>query len=549
MLTEHLKFNIKSRSMVLWITVVITAVVQINGQIRDHGAGGKDENNKQKQSNDGGKPNFVILLMDDMGWGDLGVFGEPNKETPNLDQMAAEGMLFPDFYSANPLCSPSRAALLSGRLPIRNGFYTNNMPGRNAYTPQNIVGGIPDYEILLPELLQQNGYRNKIIGKWHLGHQPHYHPLKHGFDEWFGSPNCHFGPYDDKTTPNIPIYRDAYMIGRYFEDFVIDLKTGESNLTQMYIKEATDFIEKQSKTGQPFFLYWAIDATHEPLYASSSFLGTSRRGLYGDAVRELDYGVGQILKALWTFDIAKNTFVFFSSDNGAATYAKTQGGSNGPFLCGKQTTFEGGSREPSIAFWPSHIKSGQISFQTGSLMDLFSTLLDLSNISLPTDRPIDGISLKDVLLNGKTIERPIFYYRGDLLMAVRVGQYKAHLWTWSNSWSEFKNGSGVDFCPGENVVEVTTHDQTNHTLQPLLFDLGADPGEKYVIKPTSPVYQKHMPTIMSIVKEHLANLVPGVPQLNLCDDAVMNWAPLGCEKLGRCLPIPKSNPSKCDWPH
>ncbi|XP_055861023.1 N-acetylgalactosamine-6-sulfatase-like isoform X1 [Biomphalaria glabrata] len=505
--------------------------------------------NKNNQFNDGGKPNFVILLMDDMGWGDLGVFGEPNKETPNLDQMAAEGMLFPDFYSANPLCSPSRAALLSGRLPIRNGFYTNNMPGRNAYTPQNIVGGIPDYEILLPELLQQNGYRNKIIGKWHLGHQPHYHPLKHGFDEWFGSPNCHFGPYDDKTTPNIPIYRDAYMIGRYFEDFVIDIKTGESNLTQMYIKEATDFIEKQSKTGQPFFLYWAVDATHEPLYASSSFLGTSRRGLYGDAVRELDYGVGQILMALWTFGIAKNTFVFFSSDNGAATYAKTQGGSNGPFLCGKQTTFEGGSREPSIAFWPSHIKSGQISFQTGSLMDLFSTLLDLSNISLPADRPIDGISLKDVLLNGKTIERPIFYYRGDLLMAVRVGQYKAHLWTWSNSWSEFKNGSGVDFCPGENVVEVTTHDQKNHTLQPLLFDLGADPGEKYVIKPTSPVYQKHMPSIISIVKEHLANLVPGVPQLNLCDDAVMNWAPPGCEKLGRCLPIPKSNPSKCDWPH
>eukprot|EP00117_Sycon_ciliatum_P048168 scpid105146/ scgid34325/ N-acetylgalactosamine-6-sulfatase; Chondroitinsulfatase; Galactose-6-sulfate sulfatase; N-acetylgalactosamine-6-sulfate sulfatase len=140
------------------------------------------------------KPNFVFMLMDDMGWGDLGVFGHPAKETPNLDKMAADGMTFPDFYSANPLCSPSRAALLSGRLPIRNGFYTTNAHARNAYTPQVIAGGIADEEILFPELLQKAGYKNKIIGKWHLGQQPQYLPHKHGFDEWYGAPNCHFGP-------------------------------------------------------------------------------------------------------------------------------------------------------------------------------------------------------------------------------------------------------------------------------------------------------------------------------------------------------------------
>ncbi|XP_005101429.1 N-acetylgalactosamine-6-sulfatase [Aplysia californica] len=493
------------------------------------------------------KPNFVILLMDDMGWGDLGVFGEPSKETPNLDQMAAEGMLFPDFYSANPICSPSRASLLSGRLPIRNGFYTTNKLGHDAYTPQVIVGGIPDEEILLPELLQKHGYRNKIIGKWHLGQQPQYHPLKHGFDEWFGAPNCHFGPFDDKKTPNIPVYKDADMVGRYYEDFLIDRKTGESNLTQIYIKEATSFIEAQTTKGQPFFLYWAVDATHEPVYASRDFLGTSRRGLYGDAVRELDSGVGEILATLQRLGVDKNTLVFFTSDNGAATYAKTNGGSNGPFLCGKQTTFEGGSREPTIAWWPGHISPGQVSKQTGSLMDFFSTFLDLASIPAPADRAIDGISLRSALLHSNVTDRPIFYYRGDLLMAARLGQYKAHLWTWTNGLEEYHKG--IDFCPGENVEGLTTHKQTNHTDSPLLIDLGADPGEKYIIKPHSSVYRKEMPAILEAVSKHLSGLKPGVPQLNWCDSAVMNWAPQGCEKLGRCLPAPKSQPYKCVWPH
>ncbi|NWW13013.1 GALNS sulfatase, partial [Oreocharis arfaki] len=302
------------------------------------------------------------VFLSQMGWGDLGAFGEPSKETPNLDRMAAEGMLFLDFYTANPLCSPSRAALLTGRLPVRNGFYTTNGHARNAYTPQDIVGGIPDSELLLPELLKKAGYVSKIIGKWHLGHRPQFHPLKHGFDEWFGSPNCHFGPYDNRERPNIPLYRDWEMIGRYYEDFKIDLKTGEANLTQLYLQEALDFISKQQASQQPFFLYWAIDATHAPVYASKQFLGTSQRGLYGDAVREIDDSVGKILHHLQQLGISENTFVFFTSDNGAALIsAPKQGGSNGPFLCGKQTTFEGGMREPAIAWWPGHIPAGGVS--------------------------------------------------------------------------------------------------------------------------------------------------------------------------------------------
>ncbi|XP_037552321.1 N-acetylgalactosamine-6-sulfatase [Nematolebias whitei] len=490
------------------------------------------------------------MLMDDMGWGDLGVLGQPSKETPNLDAMAAQGMLFTNFYTANPLCSPSRAALLTGRLPVRNGFYTTNAHARNAYTPQEIVGGISKDEILLPQLLKKKGYVSKIVGKWHLGHRPQYLPLENGFDEWFGSPNCHFGPYNDKIRPNIPVYNNSEMLGRYFEDFKIDIKASESNLTQMYLMEGLAFIFRQAKAKQPFFLYWAPDATHAPVYASKPFLGKSQRGRYGDAVMELDSSVGQILKMLQSLGIEKNTFVFFTSDNGAALIsAPTEGGSNGPFLCGKQTTFEGGMREPAIAWWPGHIKEGMVSLQPANVMDLFTTCLALAGIDPPQDRIVDGLDLTPVLLNSsKTLEnRPTFYYRGNELMAVRIGQYKAHYWTWSNSWEEFK--SGINFCPGEEVPGVTTHNQTEHTMQPLIFHLGRDPGEKYPLNVLSKEYQDALQRISAVVQQHQKTLVPGMPQLNMCDLAVMNWAPAGCEKLGKCLNPPESKPWKCFWPH
>ncbi|XP_004600862.3 N-acetylgalactosamine-6-sulfatase isoform X3 [Sorex araneus] len=493
-------------------------------------------------------PNILLLLMDDMGWGDLGVYGEPSRETPNLDRMAAEGMLFPNFYTANPLCSPSRAALLTGRLPIRNGFYTTNGHARNAYTPQEIVGGIPDSEHLLPELLKGAGYVSKIVGKWHLGHRPRFHPLRHGFDEWFGSPNCHFGPYDNRARPNLPVYRDWEMVGRFYEEFPINLETGESNLTQIYLQEALDFIKRQQASPQPFFLYWAVDATHAPVYASRPFLGTSQRGRYGDAVREIDDGVGRVLQLLRDLDIAQNTFVFFTSDNGAALVsAPRQGGSNGPFLCGKQTTFEGGMREPAIAWWPGHIPAGQVSHQQGTIMDLFTTSLSLAGLQPPSDRPIDGLDLLPALLHGQLTDRSIFYYRGNTLMAVTMGQYKAHFWTWTNSWEEFRKG--IDFCPGQNVSGVTTHTQQDHTELPLIFHLGRDPGERFPLSFGSAEYQAALSRFSPLVQQHQDTLVPGQPQLNVCDRAAMNWAPPGCEKLGKCLTPPESALEKCFWPH
>ncbi|XP_037671695.1 N-acetylgalactosamine-6-sulfatase [Choloepus didactylus] len=338
------------------------------------------------------------------------------------------------------------------------------------------------------------------------------------------------------------------MVGRYYEEFPINLKTGEANLTQIYLEEALDFIKRQHSRQRPFFLYWAIDATHAPVYASLPFLGSSQRGRYGDAVREIDDSVGKILMLLQDLGLGENTFVFFTSDNGAALIsAPKQGGSNGPFLCGKETTFEGGMREPAIAWWPGRVPAGQVSRQLGSVMDLFTTSLALAGLQPPGDREIDGLDLLPVLLQGQLIDRPIFYYRGNTLMAVTIGQYKAHFWTWTNSWEEFRQG--VDFCPGQNVSGVTTHTQEEHTLLPLVFHLGRDPGERFPLSFASAEYQEALRRLRPTVQQHRDTLVPGQPQLNVCNPAAMNWAPPGCEKLGKCLLPPPSVPEKCSWPH
>ncbi|RWS09708.1 N-acetylgalactosamine-6-sulfatase-like protein [Dinothrombium tinctorium] len=498
------------------------------------------------------RPNIIIMLMDDMGFGDLGINGEPSRETPHLDRMAEEGMLFTDFYTASPLCSPSRAALLTGRLPIRNGFYTTNALGRNSYTPQEIVGGISDWEMLLPEILAQNGYYNKIIGKWHLGHQPQYLPLKHGFHEYFGSPNCHFGPYDNVTRPNIAFFRNDLMIGRYFEEIDINKKRHISNLTEMYVTEAIEFINRFAKnngTEKPFFLYWNPDATHAPTYRSQRFAGKSiKQSSYGDAVIELDYAVGKILHVVKSNpSLANNTFIFFTSDNGAALVSKTDAGSNAPFLCGKQTTFEGGFREPAIAWWQGRIQAKSITHQPATVMDLFATILEINNLTLPRDREYDSLSLTSVLFNNSAFERPVFYYRGNLFMAIRYGHFKAHFYTWTNSWKQFN--TGIDFCPGVNISEFTSHILTNHTLNPKLFHISRDPSEKYEIKASSQEYKSAIAKLKQIYKDHTRTLNPGKPVLNWCDRAVMHWSPPGCESINKCLNPPQSKPYLCDWPH
>jgi len=266
-------------------------------------------------------------------------------------------------------------------------------------------------------------------------------------------------------------------------------------------------------------------------------------------VLELDSGVGRILKTLKKFDLHQDTVVFFSSDNGAACVDSAfEDGSNGPFLCAKQTTFEGGVRVPGIVWGPKYVKAGQIFNQPASLMDIFTTSIKLAGLDIPTDRIIDGVDLTDVL-SGKDTEsnRAIFHYRGNELFAVRFGLYKAHYWTWTNSLEEYQQG--ITFCRGQTVVNVTTHTQMNRTHDPVLFHLGRDPGEKHPIRSDLYEYKHVINKINEITKQHKNNMKIGKPVLDWCDSSVMNWSPNGCQKIDKCLPIPPSDPKRCVWPH
>ncbi|CAG0896191.1 unnamed protein product [Cyprideis torosa] len=519
-------------------------------------------------------PNLIMILMDDMGWGDLGSNGEPHRETPHLDRMAREGATLTDFYSAAPLCSPSRAALLTGRLPVRTGFFSDNAPGRNAYTPQEIVGGIPDSEVLLSEALKEYGYRTGVVGKWHLGHRPQFLPLRHGFDSWFGSPNCHLGPYDNRTLPNIPVFKDDRMVGRFWQPGEFDFsrppsEEGQrlwlSNYTLRLVEEALEFVTR-GKEGTPFFLLFTPDATHNPLYVSPRFLGLSNRGSYGDVVREMDWAVGQLLAALDRLGLSEDTLVVFGSDNGPALVSKCYAGSAGPFLCGKQTTFEGGMRSPGIALWKGRIRPGTTLRMPLTQMDVFPTFLEAAGVPVPSGVVLDGqsflrelvwamrlpipLSMPIALLTnaiGDVPCRPVFLYRGDRLMAVRVGPYKAHLWTWTTPEGELRQG--IDHCPGECRENLTTTTPTDHRRLPLLFHLNRDVGERFPIPPSTNEYSQAMKTIRQAVAVHEKGLVLGPPQLNWCDRSVMHWAPPGCEQLDACLPVPPPKPYKCSWPH
>lgn len=400
-------------------------------------------------------PNIVIIFADDLGYGDLSCYGSPSIRTPHLDNMAREGLRFTDFYVAAPVCSPSRAALLTGRLPVRNGMFGE----RNVLYPDS-KGGLPAEEITIATALKQRGYATAHIGKWHLGIHHGSTPNDHGFELSFGLPYSNdMDPRPDlprrsaisETPPadgwRFPLLRN----GKVVQAPPVD----QTTLTQRYTEEAVKFIRGQKE--KPFFLYFAHTFPHTPLFASPEFKGRSPRGIYGDAVEELDASVGRVLAALREAGIAENTLVFFSSDNGPWLTQGLQGGSAGPLREGKGSTWEGGMRVPGIAWWPGRIKPGGVTSTPASTMDLFVTSLTLGGAAVPTDRPIDGIDLAPVLAGKPLPDRPFFYYRKDQLAAVRLGNFKLHFFT--------QNGYGQ---PKPDLHE-----------PPLLFNLARDPGEKF----------------------------------------------------------------------
>jgi arylsulfatase A len=420
-------------------------------------------------------PNLVILFADDLGYGDLGCYGHPTIRTPNLDRMAAEGLKFTQYYGM-PVCSPSRAALLTGRLPIRSGLNRVLFPAS--------TGGIPDDELTLAEALKARGYATMCIGKWHLGHLPPYLPTRHGFDHYFGIPYSNDMDVQKSNHPPIPLMRD---------ESIIEQPADQDTLTLRYTREAVRFIQDRSadaRQGHPFFLYMPYTFPHVPLHASEAFRGKSPRGLYGDVVEELDWSVGQVLAAIRDQGLAGSTLVIFASDNGPWLIKNELGGSAGLLREGKGSTWEGGVRVPCLAWWPGTIAPGRVVQDLATEMDWFATGLDLAGAKLPADRPIDGVSLVTVLRGtGSSPRDRVFYYLDTNLTAVRRGPWKLHLQT-------------IDPAADQRKTQV-------HKT-PLLFHLTVDPSERIDVAAQHPDVVREL---LEEIAAHRRDVKPGKPQL------------------------------------
>ncbi|WP_051287136.1 sulfatase family protein [Algoriphagus mannitolivorans] len=433
------------------------------------------------------KMNFIIIFADDLGYGDLSSFGNPSILTPNLDRMAMEGQKWTNFYVGASVCTPSRAALMTGRLPIRNGMMSS--PNRVLYP--NSANGLPESEITLAEQLKKAGYKTGMVGKWHLGHKEPYLPTNHGFDSYYGIPYSNDMDITRKLTPgngywelwtklydqlsiedfNVPLLRGTEIIER---------PANQHTISERYTDESIAFIRKNKD--HPFFLYLAHNFPHVPLFTNERFKGSSKGGLYGDVVEEMDYQVGRILEALKEEGLDKNTLVVFTSDNGPWLPTEISGGTAGQLRDGKGTTWEGGMREPTIFWAPGNIKPGVIT-DLGTTMDLFTTFSRIAGQELPKDRELDGYDLSGVLFNKESSPRKeVYYYRERELYAVRLGSFKAHFIT--------KGGYGK--------VEKLYHEV------PLLYNVDQDPSERFNIAEAHPeIIEK----IKALVKEHESKMV------------------------------------------
>lgn len=378
-------------------------------------------------------PNFVLMNCDDLGYGDLGCYGSDRNDTPALDQLAEDGLRFTDFYMASPVCSPSRAALLTGCYPPRIGF--GEFDGLPVLFPGQRLGLHPD-EITIADVLAAAGYATKHIGKWHCGDQPPFLPTRHGFQGSYGIPYS-----NDMGRQRIPedminwlkIFSESGIViaSEYpplpllLNDEVIEAQPDQASLTARFVEQSVRFMRENRE--RPFFLYLAHIYVHRPIYAQERFVRQSRNGVYGAAVASIDWATGVLLAELRRLGIEEDTVVIFTSDNGSRDNG--EGGSNAPLRGEKGTTWEGGLRVPCLVRWPGHVQPGTVSSVVATAMDLLPTLAAMAGADLPSDRIIDGRDITPVLEGRKTSpQEAFFYYQGNSLAAVRAGMWKLHTW-------------------------------------------------------------------------------------------------------------------------
>lgn len=430
-------------------------------------------------------PNVIVIVADDLGYGDLSIQGSPTIATPRLDRMAREGIRFTDAYSAAPFCSPARAALLTGRLPARCGVPYVLFPAEHH--------GLPAAEITLAELLRTRGYATACIGKWHLGWAPPFRPQRHGFDVFFGTPysnDSNEWPVGEPFLQVMGLEPLPLLEG----DTIIEAPVDQATLTCRYTERAVAFIRENRE--RPFFLYLPHTMPHVPQYASPEFAGRSKGGLYGDTVEELDWSTGVILDTLRELGLDGRTLVVFTSDNGAPFRAaardggagkgkkagaagggrfpgRTLAGSNGPLRGGKGTTFEGGIRVPLIVRWPGRITPGRTAADPVSQLDLFPTFAALAGVALPADRVFDGRDIGDVLAGSAPAgaARTLYHYFGYQPQAVREGSWKLLL---AGGRRPEPRPFSLWFEHQPGLFE------RQHRLlaAPELYDLARDPGEQ-----------------------------------------------------------------------
>ncbi|MCI0638789.1 MAG: sulfatase [Gemmataceae bacterium] len=410
------------------------------------------------------RPNIIIILADDLGYGDLGCYGHPRFKTPNLDKLAAQGTRFTQFNTPMAFCAPTRASLLTGRYPMRCKMPNNPAPDGG---PQADKVALPADEILLAELLKRAGYATGMVGKWHLGHHDvAYYPTKRGFDDYLG----------------ILYSNDMRPVQLVQGEKVVEYPLVQATLTDRYTQWALDFITRNK--GRPFFLYFAHAMPHKPLACSEKFYKKSGAGLYGDVMAELDDSVGRLMAKLKELGLDENTIVIFTSDNGP-----WYGGSSGGLRGMKGTTWEGGYRVPCIVSWPGKLPAGKTSAALTTTPDLFPTALAAAGVDPPKDRVLDGRSLLPILTGkAKGVHDVIFSHQGNKIASVRNARWKLHLVP-AKDKKDLAGKKWIDPRGPDGVTILAPYEQSQPDDYPglrtgdptkalSLFDLQSDPGEQ-----------------------------------------------------------------------